>query len=152
MNLYQGSLFSKEHNMGKDLKGKELGSGFTQRKDGLYQARYRDRFGKQKTIYDKKITNLRKEYAIAIAENETCISVREEIILDSWFKRWMNLYKEKSVRPNTIREYTHIYNKNISPYMGNRKICTFVKSDIFCYNLANISIKGQTNLTYLIIL
>ena len=116
--------------MGKDLKGKELGSGFTQRKDGLYQARYRDRFGKQKTIYDKKITNLRKEYAIAIAENETCISVREEIILDSWFKRWMNLYKEKSVRPNTIREYTHIYNKNISPYMGNRKICTFVKSDI----------------------
>ena len=32
--------------MGKDLKGKELGIGITQRKDGLYQARYKDRFGK----------------------------------------------------------------------------------------------------------
>ena len=36
--------------MGKDLKGKEIGIGFSQRKDGLYQARYKDRFGKTKTI------------------------------------------------------------------------------------------------------
>ena len=50
--------------------------------------------------------------------------------MDSWFKRWVSLYKEKSVRPNTLREYTHIYNKNISPYMGNRKINSMVKSDI----------------------
>ena len=34
--------------MGKNLKGKELGTGFSQRKDGLYQARYKDRFGKQR--------------------------------------------------------------------------------------------------------
>ena len=32
--------------MGKDLKGKELGKGITQRKDGRYQARFTDRFGK----------------------------------------------------------------------------------------------------------
>ncbi len=116
--------------MGKDLKGKELGVGFTQRKDGLYQARYKDRFGNQKTIYNKKISDLRKEYAIAIAENENYTSIRDNITLDSWFKRWVSLYKEKSVRPNTLREYTHIYNKNISPYMGNRKINSMVKSDI----------------------
>lgn len=28
--------------MGKDLRGKELGVGITQRKDGLYQGRYKD--------------------------------------------------------------------------------------------------------------
>lgn len=27
--------------MGKDLRGKELGVGITQRKDGLYQGRYK---------------------------------------------------------------------------------------------------------------
>lgn len=40
------------------------------------------------------------------------------------------MYKKKSVRPNTLREYTHIYNKNISPFLGNRNINSFVKSDI----------------------
>lgn len=44
--------------------------------------------------------------------------------------QWIKIYKEKSVRPNTLREYTHIYNKNISPFIGNRNINSLVKSDI----------------------
>lgn len=116
--------------MGKNLNGKELGTGFSQRKDGLYQARYKDRFGKTKTIYNRKLSDLKKEYSIAIAENVNFTSIVQEISLDNWFKQWVDIYKEKSVRPNTLREYTHIYNKNISPFMGNRKINSIVKSDI----------------------
>ena len=116
--------------MGKDLKGKELGVGITQRKDGLYQGRYKDRFGKYKTIYNKKLGDLRKELAIAIADNQSYTSVRDEIKLDDWFKRWVDVYKKKSVRPNTLREYTHIYIKNISPILGNRNINSLVKTDI----------------------
>ena len=37
--------------MGKDLKGKELGKGISQRKDGRYQARFTDRFGKRRCVY-----------------------------------------------------------------------------------------------------
>ena len=47
--------------MGKNLKGKELGTGFSQRKDGLYQARYKDRFGKTKTLYGRKLSELKEE-------------------------------------------------------------------------------------------
>ncbi len=32
--------------MGKDLRGKEIGQGLSQRKDGYYVARYTDRYGK----------------------------------------------------------------------------------------------------------
>lgn len=116
--------------MGKDLKGKELGIGITQRKDGLYQGRYTDRFGKKQTIYERKLTDLRKKLATAIAYNENYVSVSQNITLDAWFERWMKVYKEKSVRPNTKREYVHIYNKNISPYFGGRLIKDLVKSDI----------------------
>lgn len=116
--------------MGKDLKGKELGIGITQRKDGLYQARYKDRFGKNKTIYNARLGDIRKELAIAIADNHNFTSVSDNITLDAWFNRWVEVYKKKSVRPNTLREYTHIYNKNISPYLGNRNINSLVKSDI----------------------
>lgn len=116
--------------MGKDLKGKELGVGISQRKDGLYQARYSDRWGKRKTIYNKNLRELRKELAEAIARNENLTSIKTEITLDKWFDRWMEIYKEKSIRPNTKREYTHIYRKNISPFIGGRCINSLVKSDI----------------------
>ena len=33
--------------MGKSLNGKELGKGISQRKDGLYQGRFVNRFGKK---------------------------------------------------------------------------------------------------------
>lgn len=116
--------------MGKDLKGKELGVGLSQRKDGVYQARYTDRWGKRKTIYGKSIRELRKELSIAISENETFTSVREKVTLDEWFKQWMEVYKEKSIRPNTKREYTYIYEKNISPYIGGRYLNSLVKTDV----------------------
>lgn len=116
--------------MGKDLKGKELGVGISQRKDGLYQARYSDKWGKRKTIYNKNLREIRKELAEAIVGNENFSSIKEEVTLDKWFERWMEIYKEKSIRPNTKREYTHIYKKNISPYLGGRLINSLVKSDI----------------------
>lgn len=131
--LYQGSFLKQkkgELSMGKDLKGKELGVGISQRKDGLYQGRYSDRWGKRKTIYGKNLRELRKELAGAIAGNEIFTSIKDEITLDRWFDRWMEVYKEKSIRPNTKREYTHIYKKNISPYIGGRLINSLVKSDI----------------------
>mgnify|MGYP000799326709 FL=1 len=37
--------------MGKSLNGKELGKGLSQRKDGLYQGRFVNRFGKKQTVY-----------------------------------------------------------------------------------------------------
>ena len=37
--------------MGKNLKGKELGKGITQRKNGVYHGRYVDRFGDRRSVY-----------------------------------------------------------------------------------------------------
>ena len=116
--------------MGKDLKGKELGVGITQRKDGRYQARYTDRWGNRKTIYNKNLRDLRKQLADAVSNNEHFTSIKSNITLDRWFDRWMEIYKDKSIRPNTKREYTHIYKKNISPFLGYRNINSLVKSDI----------------------
>lgn len=116
--------------MGKNLKGKELGEGISQRKNGLYQARYTDNWGKRKTLYSKNLQEIRKELAKSIAENENFTSVKYNITLDEWFEKWMVIYKDKSIRPNTKREYTHIFQKNISPYLGSRKINSILKSDI----------------------
>lgn len=133
VNYHIKALFNERkerHTMGKDLKGKELGVGISQRKDGVYQGRYVDRWGKRKTIYSSNLRELRKELAVCISDNEKKLNTKDNITLDSWFERWMKVYKEKNIRPNSKREYSHIYNKNISPYLGTRNINSLVKSDI----------------------
>lgn len=54
-------VYRKGDAMGKALNGKELGKGITQRKDGLYQARFTNRFGKRQTIYANTITEITKK-------------------------------------------------------------------------------------------
>ena len=43
----------------KDNKGRVLKEGESQRKDGLYQYRWTDKFGKRRTIYSGDLKELR---------------------------------------------------------------------------------------------
>lgn len=47
--------------MGKDLKGKELGRGLSQRAGGASHARFTDKFGKRHSLYNKSLTVLKQE-------------------------------------------------------------------------------------------
>lgn len=47
--------------MGKDLKGKELGTGISQRNDGRYMARFSDNRGVRHTYYSNNLKNLEKK-------------------------------------------------------------------------------------------
>lgn len=47
------------------------------------------------------------------------------MMVDAWFEYWIDV-KKKTVRPNTVRNYTERYNKNIQKIIG-RKILTEVK-------------------------
>lgn len=55
--------------MGKDLKGKELGHGICQRKNGRYDARFVDRFGKRQSISGKDLKDVKRRYNEALYEN-----------------------------------------------------------------------------------
>jgi integrase len=116
--------------MGKDLKGKDLGTGITQRKNGLYCGSYTDRFGRRKNVYDRRLASLKRELTKCIAEDQKFLSLKDEITLDDWFDRWMEVYKQRAVRPNTLREYDHIYRTAISPELGMRRLTELAKSDI----------------------
>ncbi|SEG01187.1 hypothetical protein SAMN04487934_106112 [Eubacterium ruminantium] len=50
--------------MGKDLKGKELGSGLSQRKDGRYSARFVTSYGKRIEKYFSKYQDARRWLAV----------------------------------------------------------------------------------------
>ena len=46
--------------MGKDLRGKELGRGISQREDGLYVGRYTNKYGKRVQKVLLKLKELRQ--------------------------------------------------------------------------------------------
>lgn len=134
--------------MGKDLKGKELGHGIIQKKNGRYEARYVDRFGKRVSISGRDLKDVKKRYNEAIYENDKQINVKGNITLDEWYKKWMNVYKFDIVRENTKRHYNTVYYKHISPYLGNfqlgsitqyqiKKIIKDLKNDGYQYETCN---------------
>ena len=107
--------------MGKSLKGKELGKGISQRKDGLYQARFINRFGKRQTIYAKTYNNITKKLRDAQYEDEKQINVvTSNMTLDEWYNVWMTTCK-KHCRDTTRRTYSVQYNR-LREELGWRKL------------------------------
>ena len=107
--------------MGKSLNGKELGKGIVQRKDGLYQASFQNRFGKRQTMYAKTVSEISRLLREARYEDEHQINVVDsKMTLDEWFDIWLDTCK-KNCRNTTKRTYTIQYNR-LRRELGWRKL------------------------------
>ena len=74
----------------------------------------------------KKLQEVRQWLAEATYINEhSDIEQATSMIVDAWFEYWIDV-KRKTVRPNTVRNYTERYYKNIQKVIG-KKLLTEVK-------------------------
>ena len=107
--------------MGKSLNGKELGKGISQRKDGLYQARFVNRFGKRQTIYAKTLNEIRHLLRTEQYEDDKMLNViNDDMTLDEWYEIWMNTCK-KNCRNSTKETYASHY-RRIQKQVGWMKL------------------------------
>ena len=89
--------------MGKDLKGKELGKGITQRADGNYMGRFVDRYKKRHTFYNRDLKALRRTMEKAKYESEHGIyGDGYDITVGQWFEEFLKLYKVGRVKETTL--------------------------------------------------
>jgi len=122
--------------MGKNLKGKELGTGLTQRKDGRYSAKFKSKSGKRVERYFDKLQEARKWLAEARYEDEHGnISSSTDMTVDAWFDYWI-AEKAKTTRYNTVRNYTDRYKHNIQKLIGNMVISDVLPAH--CQNVLNV--------------
>ena len=109
--------------MGKSLKGKECGRGILQRKDGRWQARFTNRFGKRKTIYgatyNEVIDKLRDE---EYKDSKKLNSIDDSITMDKWYEVWIDTYKKSQCRNTTLATYDRMYHRWISPEIGKMQL------------------------------
>lgn len=112
--------------MGKDLKGKELGEGIYQQSNGTYCARFVDKFGKRKSKRSKKLQEVRQWLVdTRYIDEHSDLEHTSNMVVDYWFEYWISI-KEKTVRPNTVRNYKERYRINIKKVIG-KKLLTEVK-------------------------
>lgn len=132
--------------VGKDLKGKELGSGICQRKDGKYSARFTSVAKKRVEQHFDTITEARKWLAEAKYEDEHCnIGASSQMTVNSWYEYWITNIKEKTTRYNTARSYRERYEHNIRDVIGSM-IISEVKP-MHCQQVLNLmqeKYKGST--------
>jgi integrase len=103
--------------MGKDLSGKKLGNGISQRKAGDYEGRYIDSYGKRVSIYRVSLSDLKKELLIRKSAVATPSPVRKLYTVEQWYRQWMEVYKYE-VRDSTRLVYSQVYEKHISGSLG----------------------------------
>lgn len=90
--------------MGKDLKGKNLGKGYSQRKDGRYEARAVIN-GVKIDIYDMNLSNLKKSFEIAkaiVLRDEK--NVRPNVTLKEWYTEWFEKCKAPTLKSDISRK------------------------------------------------
>ena len=95
--------------LGKDIHGKSLGKGLSQRKDGRYEARAIIN-GYRIHLYNMSLTQIRKDFEIEKAKvirNE--INNWSNITLHEWFIEWFKAYKEPKLKGG---QSTQIYLRN----------------------------------------
>lgn len=126
--------------MGKDLKGKNLGQGLSQRKDKRYSARFVSKSGKRVEKYFKTIQEARNWLADAryLDKHDTVLPqfdvVAQDILtgdsspqffqdetVDQWYIFWWQ-HIITGLAWNTRRNYQERYIRNIQPVIGKMRI------------------------------
>nr|DAE30083.1 MAG TPA: Integrase [virus sp. ctQmo6] len=108
--------------MGKSLKGKELGEGISQRKDGYYVGRYTDRTGKRRQKLFRSVRECQKWVADGKYNDEhSDIEQPENMTVDAWYEIWIDM-KRRTVKQGTVFNYSFNYKKHIKPKIGEKEI------------------------------
>lgn len=80
----------------KDSRGRVLLKGESQRKDGLYQYRYKDPTKARRTIYDSNLNDLRKKEA----------KIQKNLVLGSIINELLKLACEDNILPRNPCDFT----------------------------------------------
>lgn len=108
--------------MGKDLKGKELGVGLYQRKNGLYEAKATID-GVKINLYNPSLTKLKAEFKEAKENASSAMNVKcKKITLNEWFEEWFVTYKKPYIKETSIVPMTSKFNNTFGRLLGDMRL------------------------------
>ena len=108
--------------MGKNLKGKELGKGLGQRKDGRYEARAIIN-GERIVLYDFNLNKLKQRFEFE-KEKAKRRNVTEcpDVTVMEWFNSWFENYKKPTLKESGISVYKRKFVNTYGEQLGAVKL------------------------------
>lgn len=115
--------------MGKSLKGRELGTGISQRKDGYYVCRVTQKNGKRSQKIFKNLDDARDWLIDFDAGDGFVVDNETDIKLNAWFDTWM---KDTSFarKDRTNIDYKRHYDHDIRQTLGRMKVKDVRPADV----------------------
>lgn len=111
--------------MGKDLNGKSLPAGITQRPSGIYRGRFYYK-GETYTRDNANLKLLIREMEDLRYEVKHGLKGKgDKVTLDAWFEVWLNTHKRKTIKESTQVRYDDFYRRYIRTKIGKRKVTEF---------------------------
>lgn len=108
--------------MGKDLKGKELGAGYSQRADGKYRRSFRFN-GKQTAVYGSTLKECKQKYLDTIKSiDEGVYSSSRKPTMDAYKDEWIKGRKLSRKNKDSTLNHYHVLYKHISAEFGKMRI------------------------------
>lgn len=139
--------------MGKDLKGKELGKGISQRKDTKkYVANYYNSNRERKQQTFNTLAEAREWLEKEKYESKNNLQlVSPDMTVAEWFGYWMKV-KGETIKFNTRRNYTERFETDIYPVIGRMRVsevkpihCQQVLNEMAFNEYAGSTIKQTLN-------
>lgn len=119
--------------MGKSLKGRELGRGFHQRKDGRYEARIQIN-GKSIDLINPSLTVLKKQFEEEkklLLNNMDIDAITGSSSLSEWFDIWFPKYKAPQLKNETSKKAIMRKCKNTYvEILGDKPLNKITQNDI----------------------
>ena len=114
--------------MGKNLKGKELGKGLGQRKDGRYEARAIIN-GERIVLYDFNLNKLKQRFEFE-KEKAKRRNVTEcpDVTVMEWFNSWFENYKKPTLKESGVSVYRRKFVNTYGEQLGAVKLTDLLQS------------------------
>ena len=115
--------------MGKDLKGRELGTGIYQRKDGRYEGRLKVA-GREYSIYGFNL-KLKRDFNELREQMRNPLGYRQKnMTMNEWFEEWFQTYKVPTIKEASVYPMKRKYYCSFGAVLGERTISSITNIDI----------------------
>ena len=115
----------------KDNKGRILRKGESERKDGRYVYRYRDRDGAVKSVYGKSRKELRTKEAVIEQSIRDDIAADARHTLNEVYERYIR--NRQDLKTSTREAYERTYSRYVRDGFGRRKLADIRYSDMLTF-------------------
>lgn len=112
-----------------DDKRRLLQVGEYQRKNGTYEYKYSDKFGRRHSIYATTLKELRDKKKDILRDNIDRINIdKNKVTLNDFFYLWVKI--KRGIKDNTMKNYIYMYQRFVENKIGTLKLAEIKKTDI----------------------